>query len=60
MSRSVTAALFDVDGTLVDSNYLHAVTWWQAFARFADRPLAAHMHGHRDHRGGAVRVPRAG
>ena len=27
----VTAALFDVDGTLVDTNYLHAVTWWQAF-----------------------------
>lgn len=29
----VTAALFDVDGTLVDTNYLHAVTWWQAFAQ---------------------------
>lgn len=27
------AALFDVDGTLVDTNYLHAVTWWQAFAQ---------------------------
>jgi HAD superfamily hydrolase (TIGR01509 family) len=25
------APLFDVDGTLVDTNYLHAVTWWQAF-----------------------------
>ncbi|MEU7168058.1 HAD family hydrolase [Streptomyces morookaense] len=25
------AALFDVDGTLVDTNYLHAVTWWEAF-----------------------------
>lgn len=24
------AALFDVDGTLVDSSYLHAVTWWEA------------------------------
>ena len=23
----VTAVLFDVDGTLVDTNYLHAVTW---------------------------------
>jgi HAD superfamily hydrolase (TIGR01509 family) len=29
----VTAALFDVDGTLVDTNYLHAVTWWQAFGQ---------------------------
>ncbi|MDF3294308.1 HAD family hydrolase [Streptomyces silvisoli] len=25
------AALFDVDGTLVDSNYLHVSTWWEAF-----------------------------
>ena len=25
------AALFDVDGTLVDTNYLHVVTWWEAF-----------------------------
>jgi len=23
--------LFDVDGTLVDSTYLHVVAWWQAF-----------------------------
>jgi HAD superfamily hydrolase (TIGR01509 family) len=22
--------IFDVDGTLVDTNYLHAVTWWEA------------------------------
>jgi HAD superfamily hydrolase (TIGR01509 family) len=29
----VTAALFDVDGTLVDTNYLHAVTWWEAFGQ---------------------------
>jgi len=33
MSRLVKAALFDVDGTLVDTNYLHAVTWWQAFSQ---------------------------
>ncbi|MEX0168311.1 HAD family hydrolase [Streptomyces sp. LMG1-1-1.1] len=24
------AALFDVDGTLVDSNHLHVVAWWEA------------------------------
>ncbi|MGW0912796.1 HAD family hydrolase [Streptomyces sp. NPDC002784] len=24
------AAVFDVDGTLVDTNHLHAVTWWEA------------------------------
>jgi HAD superfamily hydrolase (TIGR01509 family) len=33
MSQSPRAVLFDVDGTLVDTNYLHAVTWWQAFAQ---------------------------
>jgi HAD superfamily hydrolase (TIGR01509 family) len=33
MSGSLRAVLFDVDGTLVDTNYLHAVTWWQAFAQ---------------------------
>jgi HAD superfamily hydrolase (TIGR01509 family) len=33
--------LFDVDGTLVDSNYQHTVAWWQAFRRFGhDVPLA--------------------
>ncbi|MFI8106040.1 HAD family hydrolase [Streptomyces sp. NPDC086023] len=30
------AALFDLDGTLVDTNYLHTLTWWQAL----------HQHGH--------------
>lgn len=34
--------LFDVDGTLVDSNYLHAVCWWQAFRRMEhDVPMSA-------------------
>jgi HAD superfamily hydrolase (TIGR01549 family) len=27
----VTAALLDVDGTLVDTNYHHALAWWRAF-----------------------------
>jgi HAD superfamily hydrolase (TIGR01509 family) len=30
--------LFDVDGTLVDTTYLHAVTWWEAF-RTADHDV---------------------
>lgn len=30
-SRSRAAVLFDVDGTLVDSNYLHALSWSRAF-----------------------------
>jgi HAD superfamily hydrolase (TIGR01509 family) len=25
-----TCVLFDVDGTLVDTTYIHAVTWWEA------------------------------
>ncbi|HEV2633599.1 MAG TPA: HAD family hydrolase [Actinocrinis sp.] len=31
-----SAVLFDVDGTLIDSNYLHTVTWWEAL----------HQNGH--------------
>jgi HAD superfamily hydrolase (TIGR01509 family) len=33
MSGDVAAVLFDVDGTLVDSNYLHALCWWEAFTQ---------------------------
>jgi HAD superfamily hydrolase (TIGR01509 family) len=41
MGESVKAVLFDVDGTLVDTNYLHAVTWWEAFAQAGhDVPMA--------------------
>jgi HAD superfamily hydrolase (TIGR01509 family) len=31
MDESARGVLFDVDGTLVDTNYLHAVCWWEAF-----------------------------
>jgi HAD superfamily hydrolase (TIGR01509 family) len=41
MSGTLTAVLFDVDGTLVDSNYLHAVCWWEAFRQAGhDMPMA--------------------
>lgn len=30
-TSSVGAVLFDLDGTLVDSNYLHVTAWWEAF-----------------------------
>ncbi|UNK44865.1 HAD family hydrolase [Arthrobacter sulfonylureivorans] len=34
--------LFDVDGTLVDSNYVHVLAWWQAFRQAGvDVPMAA-------------------
>ncbi|MFJ3230825.1 HAD family hydrolase [Streptomyces sp. NPDC086787] len=35
------AAVFDVDGTLVDTNHLHVVTWWEAFRR-AERLVPTH------------------
>lgn len=45
MTATLLAALFDVDGTLVDTNYLHAVTWWQAFAQAGhDVPMTAIHH----------------
>ncbi|MFD5904660.1 HAD family hydrolase [Streptomyces microflavus] len=28
---AAVAAIFDVDGTLTDTNHLHVVTWWEAF-----------------------------
>ncbi len=31
MSKSPPAAILDVDGTLVDSNYQHALAWYRAF-----------------------------
>ncbi|MEV7135127.1 HAD family hydrolase [Arthrobacter sp. NPDC093128] len=34
--------LFDVDGTLVDSSYLHTLAWWQAFRQVGlDVPMAS-------------------
>jgi HAD superfamily hydrolase (TIGR01509 family) len=34
--------LFDVDGTLVDSSYLHTLAWWQAFRQQGyDVPMVA-------------------
>ena len=30
---SATAAIFDIDGTLVDTNYQHALAWYRAFRR---------------------------
>jgi phosphoglycolate phosphatase-like HAD superfamily hydrolase len=33
-SGSRAAAVFDVDGTLVDSGYLHTLAWWEALRGF--------------------------
>ena len=43
MSNSA-AALFDVDGTLVDSSYLHTVTWWQALRQGGHHLPMARIH----------------
>lgn len=41
MTTKLKAVLFDVDGTLVDTNYLHTVAWWEAFAQAGhDVPMA--------------------
>jgi HAD superfamily hydrolase (TIGR01509 family) len=42
MTAAVKAVLFDVDGTLVDTNYLHTVAWWEAFTQAGhDVPMAS-------------------
>ncbi|MCF6522844.1 HAD family hydrolase [Streptomyces sp. JJ36] len=42
--EAVRAVLFDVDGTLVDTNYLHAVTWWEAFRQAGHRVPMRDVH----------------
>jgi HAD superfamily hydrolase (TIGR01509 family) len=44
MTGRLRAVLFDVDGTLVDTNYLHAVTWWEAFAQAGHDVAMADIH----------------
>ncbi|WP_354637964.1 HAD family hydrolase [Kitasatospora camelliae] len=39
------AALFDVDGTLLDTNYLHTIAWAEALAQFGHTPPMARIHG---------------
>ncbi|MFD8567937.1 HAD family hydrolase [Streptomyces sp. NPDC059639] len=39
------AAVFDVDGTLVDTNYLHAVCWWEALRQAGHRVPMTSIHG---------------
>jgi HAD superfamily hydrolase (TIGR01509 family) len=36
--------LFDVDGTLVDTSYLHTVCWWQALRQLEFDVPMAHIH----------------
>lgn len=41
----VTAVVFDLDGTLVDSTYVHTICWWEAIQQFGhERPMAVVHH----------------
>ncbi|MDH2425474.1 HAD family hydrolase [Sphaerisporangium sp. TRM90804] len=37
--------IFDVDGTLVDTNYLHVVAWWEGFRRRGRDVPMVDIHG---------------
>lgn len=39
-AKTISAVLFDIDGTLVDSNYLHVHAWYRAFEE-AGHPVEA-------------------
>ncbi len=36
--------IFDVDGTLLDTNYLHVAAWWQAFRERGHAIRCADVH----------------
>lgn len=42
--RPVQAVLFDLDGTLVDTNYLHVTAWWEAFLEAGHEVSAYDVH----------------
>src|SRR3954451_2880139 len=41
-----TAAILDIDGTLVDSNYHHALAWYRAFRKHGVTPPLWRIHRH--------------
>lgn len=53
--RRPAAILFDVDGTLVDSNYHHVVTWQRAFAELG-KPVEARRIHERIGKGGSLLI----
>jgi HAD superfamily hydrolase (TIGR01549 family) len=42
----MTAAILDVDGTLVDTNYQHAIAWYRSFRRHGVVPPLWRIHRH--------------
>ncbi len=41
---AAAGVLFDVDGTLVDTPYLHAITWWEALHQAEHHVPMATIH----------------
>ncbi|MCG6494229.1 HAD family hydrolase [Kitasatospora sp. A2-31] len=41
---TTAAALFDVDGTLLDTTYLHTLAWWEALRQYDRAVPAARVH----------------
>src|SRR5437762_2322936 len=41
-----TAAILDIDGTLVDSNYHHVLAWYRAFREHGVTPQLWRIHRH--------------
>jgi HAD superfamily hydrolase (TIGR01509 family) len=41
-----TAAILDIDGTLVDTNYHHAIAWWRAFGEHGVELPVWRVHRH--------------
>ena len=44
MTSSRPAVLFDLDGTLLDTNYFHSVSWWQALREAGEDIAMARIH----------------
>jgi HAD superfamily hydrolase (TIGR01509 family) len=45
VTSRVRAVLFDLDGTLVDTNYLHVHAWWEAFVDAGHEVSGSEIHG---------------
>src|SRR5919197_5393453 len=45
-SDQLPAAILDVDGTLVDTNYHHTIAWYRAFRRHDVTPEIWRIHRH--------------
>ena len=43
---TATGVLFDVDGTLVDTNYQHVIAWWHAFRSQGHQVPSTTLHRH--------------